>query len=103
MLEDFQDFKTRLSIINKSFVTIRKPLRIYSSNVYIRDTILLSPAGMNSLDKLGSLYSKEGEFSKIVVSPEDKSRMSDFLRRDKETFEKYAIRDAVIVLQDSDG
>jgi hypothetical protein len=29
--------------------------------------------------------------------------MSDFLRRDKETFEKYAIRDAVIVLQDSDG
>jgi hypothetical protein len=62
MLEDFQDFKTRLSIINKSFVTIRKPLRIYSSNVYIRDTILLSPAGMNSLDKLGSLYSKEGEF-----------------------------------------
>jgi hypothetical protein len=45
MLSDFCDFKQSLSIVNKSFVTIRKPLRIYGSSVYIRDTFLLTPSG----------------------------------------------------------
>jgi hypothetical protein len=101
MLADFEAFKPFLSIINKSFVTIRKPIRIYDSTVYIRDTILLSPAGMNSLDKLGSLYLSDGELGKIKISTTQKEKMSEFLLHDKDAFEEYAIRDAVICLKHS--
>jgi hypothetical protein len=65
--------------------------------------MFLVPAGKSnsSLDKLGELYSKEGDFSKIFVSDEDKAQMSQFLQRDKEAFEVYALRDAVITLKHS--
>jgi hypothetical protein len=56
MLDEFEDIKFDLGIVNKSFVTLAKPLRIEDSNVCIRDTILLSPAGSGSLDLLGKLY-----------------------------------------------
>ena len=54
---------------------------------------------MNSLDSLGTLYLIEGDFAQITVSKMDKSRMSEFLRRDKgllNSMLQYAIRDAVI-------
>jgi hypothetical protein len=78
MLDEFLDIKPFLSIVNKSFVTIRKPIRIYDANVYFRDTILLTAAGMNSMDKLGSLYWTEGDYSKISIHPDDNSRMGSF-------------------------
>lgn len=65
--------------------------------------MLLVPAGksQSSLDKLGELYSKEVDFSKLIVSDEDQAQMSKFLQRDKEAFEEYALRDAVITLKHS--
>lgn len=97
LLSDFDEFKNDLNIVNKSFVTLGKALRIYNTSLYIRDTILLSPVGMGSLDKLSTLY--DGDFSKLKVSQEDLGQMRTFLERDKAAFEAYAIRDALIVLK----
>jgi hypothetical protein len=96
MLSDFESIKNLMNVVNKSFVTIRKPLRLYNFNVHIRDTILLAPGGMGTLDKIGSMYPTE--YSKLNFEV-DKSRMSEFLKRDKQAFEQYALRDALIVLK----
>jgi hypothetical protein len=101
MLSDFEEMKENLDIINKSFATILKPLDFESANVYVRDTILLAPAGMGSLKALGSLYSSEGDFNKIEISKEDLENMSGFLARDKQAFEAYALQDAIITLKHS--
>lgn len=81
MLGDFYAFKEKLSIVNKSFVTLGKPLIYEHSNVHIRDTMLLAPAGKSSLDALGKLY--EGDFKKRIISVDDLNNMSNFLKRDK--------------------
>ena len=99
MLKDFKDYSRDLAIINKSFVTLGSPLKFESSNVYIRDTILLAPAGKSSLESLGYLYSEEGDFSKRTISSEDLSNMSNYMERDRKSFEDYAIQDAVITLK----
>lgn len=99
MLNDFDEIKPKLSIVNKSFVTLGKPLRIYNSLVYLRDTILLAPIGKGKLEDLGKLSELEGDYSKRVVSSIDKAQMSKFLKRDKEAFEEYAIIDAKITLR----
>jgi hypothetical protein len=99
MLSDFEELKNDLSIVKKVFVTLGKPLPYEHTNVYIRDTFLLCPAGGNSLEKIGKLYEKEGNYEKIEVSMEDKLKMSNLLTRDPVKFEKYAIRDAVITLK----
>lgn len=99
MLSDFEELKTRLSIVNKSFVTLGKPLNFNDTFVYIRDTMLLAPAGKGSLEALGSLYEAEGGFTKKMISNEDKNRMDEFLVKDKKGFEEYAIQDAVVTLK----
>lgn len=99
ILSDLQEFKHDLNIVNKSFLTLGKPLKYECTNVYIRDTILLAPAGLNSLDKIGKLYDLEGDYSKIELSKQDKQQMSKLLERDKSLFEEYAIKDAVITLK----
>ena len=60
LLSEFEEMKNHMSIINKSFVTLGKPLRVYNSFVYLRDTMLLAPAGKGSLDHLGVLYKGPG-------------------------------------------
>lgn len=99
MLSDFDDIKKDLSIINKSFVTLGKPIKFANSNVYIRDTLLLAPAGNSSLASLGKLYSNDGDFSKRTISYEDLTNMSAFLERDRYGFEEYALQDAIITLK----
>ena len=69
-MSDFDKFKDELNIVNKSFVTLNKPLKIEITstnnaiinkkknkdnkgdyvNVYIRDSMLLAPQGKKSLD-----------------------------------------------------
>lgn len=49
MLNDWDVLKKSLSIVNKSFVSLGKPLRFEHTFVYIRDTNLLVPAGKNKL------------------------------------------------------
>lgn len=97
LLEDFNLFKDLVSIVRKSFVSIRTPVKLYNSNIYLRDTILLAPAGMNSLEKLGTLYA--GDFEKIPLSKSDLENMRGLLIRDKNLFEKYAMRDKIITLK----
>jgi S-adenosylmethionine synthetase len=45
-----------LDIVDNTFITLRKGLRIDGVNVVLRDTILLAPAGKNKLSSIGSLY-----------------------------------------------
>jgi hypothetical protein len=68
-LDDFDEFKKDLNIINKSIVTLVKPLTYEGTFVYIRDTMLLSPAESQSLDSLGKLYYDEGDYSKRFFTP----------------------------------
>lgn len=99
MLDDFETLKRDLSIVNKSFVTIGKPLRFEHTFVYLRDTMLLAPAGKASLANLGELYDNEGDFTKKTISQSDLNDMSSFLKRDRKGFEAYAKQDAVITLK----
>jgi hypothetical protein len=103
MLSDFKEFNKFLNIVNKSFVTLGKPLKIYNSSVYFRDTLLLAPVGKGSLEQIGEIYESEseGDYTKRFLSQEDKSQMSKLLLRDKKTFEKYALQDVKIILKHS--
>lgn len=93
MLSDFPELKEKLDIVNRSFVTVGKPIQMEKTNVFIRDTMLLTPAaGNKSLDAIGELYGLE----KIKLSPEVKGNMDVLLRDDKKLFEEYATRDAII-------
>lgn len=99
LLSDFYLYKDELSIVNKSFISLSKPLEIANTNVYFRDTHLLTPAGSKGLNALGKLYSAELNLSKIELKAEDKEHMDEFLLRDPKTFEEYALRDVLITLK----
>lgn len=94
MLKDFDTFKEQLDIVNSSFVTLGKPLLVNNNRIFIRDTMLLSPAGNQSLDSIGKLYN----IKKVDIGTFDKSKMSEFLEQNRKLFIEYAIRDAVITL-----
>lgn len=94
LLKDFDKFKESLDIVNKSFVTLGKPLRIGSSNVIIRDTMLLAPGGKKSLAHLGTLVG----LHKIPLSLSEYEAMDVLLRNDRKKFLEYAKNDAVITL-----
>lgn len=98
MLSDFCEFKSQLSIVGKSFVTLSKPLNFEGVNVYIRDTHLLTPAGSKGLSALGKLYESSGGVSKVNISRDDLEHMDEFLDRDPQGFAEYAITDALIPL-----
>ena len=100
MLSNFEnDLKKQLSIVNKSFVSLGKPLRYEDKFMYVRDTMLLAPAGYNSLARLGELYNEEGDYSKRRISQEDLNNMKEFLKRDEKAFKEYALQDAIITLK----
>lgn len=93
MLSDFNTFKHELDIVNKVFVTLRKPLLINGINVIFRDTMLLAPGGNKSLKNIGSLYN----INKIDIG-NNINNMKIFLKNDYEGFKEYAIQDAKIAL-----
>ena len=96
MLNDFDDVKEDLSIVNGSFITLAKPIKFRGKNVHIRDTILLAPGMSRSLSSIGKLYNEE--FNKVKISKNDLEDMQGFLKRDKEKFTEYALKDAIISL-----
>lgn len=83
MLSDFYEIKKTLNIVNKSFVTMGKPLKFNNSYVYVRDTILIAPGGKQSLADLGKLYENEGDFNKRKLTPLELSNMKALLRDNK--------------------
>jgi hypothetical protein len=95
MLSDFEEFKEGLDIVNKVFLTLKKPLRIEGFDVYIRDSSLLVPGGKKGLEVLGDLYPG---FEKGKISQDEKENMKRFLEEDEERFKKYAVKDALIPL-----
>jgi hypothetical protein len=101
ILSDFNDLKKQLSVVNKSFVSLGKPLRFKECFVYIRDTMLLAPAGKNKLHDLSKLYNSDGksDFEKRQVSVNDLNNMRVFYEREPERFKDYAIQDAIITLK----
>lgn len=122
IMNDFDTLKEELNIVNKCFVTLGKPIVIGNTNVYIRDTMLLAPQGCRSLEKIGSLYGEDfkkvdiakdlkeeqkekltkdltkEQKEKINLNQYIKENMNLLLKIDKELFESYAIKDAIIPL-----
>jgi hypothetical protein len=96
ILNDFSKLKVQLSLVNKEFVTV-KPLVYSGFSLHLRDTMLLTPASSRSLAAIGAMYG-EG-FEKVVIPSRYYEDMGTFLKEDKELFDKYALRDAVITLK----
>src|SRR3954470_8321275 len=126
IMNDFDTLKEELNIVNKSFVTLGKPIVIAgskrnksevkevskdkdskevkeikgsettakdkdkgeakskvvvgSSNVIIRDTMLLAPQGCRSLEKIGSLYGED--FKKVDIAKDLKEEQKDKFTKD---------------------
>jgi hypothetical protein len=98
LLEDLSEYIKDLNIVNKSFVTISKPLKFEESYVYIRDTQLLTPSSQKSLSALSDLYGDLTGVKKGRISRDDLEHMDEFLKRDQAGFEAYALADAIIAL-----
>lgn len=95
MFEDFEKYKDQFDIVNKSFVTLKKPILIDGVNVILRDSKLIAPAGKKSLEALSQLYKG---IQKINVSRTDIENMSLFQKKDPELFKEYALQDSLITL-----
>lgn len=99
MLSDFDEFKHKLSIVNKSFLSLGKPLVFNNTQVHFRDTMLLAPAGNQSLAAIGKIYN----IPKIELPQEVITNMKGLLKSDKDLYEKYAKQDAIIALKHALG
>jgi hypothetical protein len=99
MLSDFNEFKDHLNLVSGSFVTRGKALvfDFCKSKVNIRDTILLSPPGSQSLKAVGDIYGKG--YEKKDIGNYRSGKMKDLLKENKELFDEYALQDAVITLK----
>lgn len=93
---DFEELKTKFRIIGKSYVTTGLPYKCNGINVYLRDSMLISPAGA-SLKSIGSLYESSG-LSKLEIDKSDRDSMDLFMENNYELFKEYAIKDSVIAL-----
>jgi len=96
LFSDFNEIKDKLSILNKSFLTLDRNISYKKWKVYLRDTSLLSPSGM-SLKSIGQLYPTL-PLSKIELDHKQIKNMDQFFDSDKTLFMDYAIQDAKIVL-----
>jgi len=79
MLNDFDLIKEELSIVNGSFVTLKKPFFFEGVNIHVRDTMLLAPGGSKSLASIGSLYGKG--FNKICIEKSEIEDMQTFFKK----------------------
>jgi len=94
-LSDFSEYRTKFTVLRKTFVTMDKALRYNGWKVLLRDTSLLSPGGA-SLSSIGELYSEE--FKKVEISPVFKSNMKKYKKLKPAEFKRYAVQDSLITL-----
>ncbi len=107
---DFKDLTQMISSVRNTFLSIGSHIAIefkFPENttvpikIFIRDTMLLTPAASKSLKALGDLVGLE----KIVLHPDKqkeqfyKANMDQLLKDDPELFERYALNDAVICVR----
>lgn len=95
ILNDFEEFKNELDIVNKGFITLGKGFRYSGYNVVVRDTMLLAPAGQKSLASIGKLYNYE----KINLTEYEITHMDILLKENPSKFYEYAMRDPLITLK----
>lgn len=96
IMTDFEDFKDKLSIVGKEFVTMGKGFDYDGSNVHLRDTMLLAPGNQKSLKAIGNLYGVE--FNKKDLTIQEISNMDKLLLEDRNKFLEYSKMDAIIPL-----
>jgi len=96
LFSDFNDVKDKLSILNKSFLTLDRNISYKKWKVYLRDSSLLSPGGM-SLKAIGNLYPTLS-LSKVELDKKQIKAMDQLFDSNKPLFMDYAIQDAKIVL-----
>jgi len=95
MIKDWDEVKIgNVDIIQKSFVTLRKPIKTLGYNVILRDTMTLSSAASNSLESLGKMHG----INKIPLELEEKVNMKNLLDKDYQKFREYAMQDSLIPL-----
>jgi len=102
--EDLSKLVSKMDTVRRTFVSLKKPIWIncYDSSkhkrsiqVYVRDSMLLAPAGMNSLKELGNLIGLD----KLTLEQGQIERMDLLLSENPTLYEKYAIRDAEIAVK----
>jgi len=96
LFDDFNEVKNKFSVLNKSFLTLDKTISHDKWKVSLRDTSLLSPAGM-SLKSIGALYPALS-MSKVELTSHQLNNMDQLYESDKDLFASYAIQDSRIVL-----
>lgn len=92
-LSDFNDFKSKLQVIGKTYVTLGRSIPYEKVSLHIRDTSLLSVGG-SSLKEISNLYT---EVDKIDIGDNIKE-MDVFMNQNLDDFKAYAIQDSVIAL-----
>lgn len=91
---DFKSLEPFLDIINGTFVTIQKPVRVGNVNIILRDTGLLTSPG-SSLEKIGVVVDNP----KIKIDKKYYNNMKSLLVDNKELFISYAMGDSLIALK----
>ena len=100
---DFEQFKTEFDAIRRTFATITQDTAITCWDVdrhkhkialVLRDSILLAPAGMQSLKALGDLVGVK----KHDLNEGEIEKMSALLASDQPRFEEYALRDPKVAV-----
>lgn len=98
---DFDEIKDDFDALRRTYVTLSKPLKItltdknrnqFDVSVVHRDTMLLAPAGAQSLSAIGKIVRLE----KIELRPGEIEKMRELREREPARFEEYALRDAEI-------
>jgi len=96
LFSDFEQIKSKFTVLNKSFLTLNSSFSFKKWKVILRDSSLLSPAGM-SLKSIGSLY-PDLPLEKIELCSKNIQNMDQLFEKDEKLFKSYAIQDSKIVL-----
>lgn len=106
LLSDYEDFKSEFDLVNKSMASVGRPTIMEVEvepgvtrqlRVLMRDTYLLSPQGLNSLSKIGELYSSSLDgIGKIKIDPSVYEDMEGYLDRNRSEFIAYGLQDSAI-------
>jgi len=99
-LKDFKKLKRRVDAVRNTYVSAKQPFvqdifvhgRRHRLSITMVDTMLLAPAGHQSLAALGDLLGIE----KVELPDGMIERMDILQKENPELFEKYALRDAKI-------
>src|SRR5437588_2856332 len=95
MLDDWSEISKRnIDIIKKSYCSIKTPIKSLGSNIYIRDTLLLSSAAAGSLEAIG----KSHGLKKVEIPAKYYIKMDVLLKEDFNLFKRYAMQDSLITL-----